>query len=159
MYRLCAAIFVLALAAPATGSPAGPEGGAAVLEVDSLAGVTGFFNLGQGAVRIVALVSPTSPECVAGLDSIGALLSRFPSRRLRTYVVFMPMLDSDTRISALVRVGELTDRRVVFFWNQNRSVGDAFGPLISFDGPRGTRTSSTTLTQPSGSIIRVSRTC
>ena len=57
MHRLCVLIIAVALAASAIGPPAGAAAdagpGLRALEVDSLDGVTGFFNLGQGAVRIV----------------------------------------------------------------------------------------------------------
>ena len=136
--RLRTLLVALALLAPATGSPAfaGAAAGSdtRVLEVDSLGGVAGFFNLGQGAVRIVALVSPTSPECATALDSIAALFSRNASRRLRAYVIFMPMLEADAKLAVLERVAELPDRRIVFFWNENRAVGDAFGAATGFDG-------------------------
>jgi hypothetical protein len=99
-----------------------------------MSGVTGFFNLAQGAVRIVAVASPTDPACAAGLDSVAALITRNPSRRLRAYLIFVRAVESDTRMTALERTADFADRRVVVFWNDNGSLPEVFGALTSTGG-------------------------
>lgn len=132
-FRLCfPALLLLGAfgAAPARSGDA-PPSTTRILEVDSLRGVSGFFNLAQGTVRAFALVSPTAPECGATIDSVVALLERYPSRRLRGYVVFVPTVEGDTRVAALLRSSELTDGRLVLFYNENGSLLNTFAPAAA----------------------------
>lgn len=106
-----------------------------ILEVDSLRGISGFFNLAQGTVRVFAIVSPTSPECAATIDSVASVLERYPTRRLRAYIVFVPVVEGDSRVAALERAAPLADRRLLFFYNDNRALESVFQAVAGTDAP------------------------
>lgn len=103
------------------------------VKIDNALGFNGFFNIGQGAVRIVALMSPTCPRCVAGFEELSRIMKEIPSRRLRPYVVFMPVLEGDTPVAALELGAKMLDRRASYFWDPNVSVRDEFQALTGKD--------------------------
>ncbi len=44
-------------------------------------------------------------------------------RRLRVYIVWMPILETDARKAALERSTEFSDSRVSYYWDANRITG------------------------------------
>lgn len=139
--RATAAVVVAAVlfcAAQATAQPASPEEKPIDVrnrfaKIDNALGFNGFFNIGQGAVRIVALLSPTCPRCVAGFEELRRIMQAIPSRRLRPYVVFMPVLEGDTPQAALELGAKMLDRRASYFWDPNMSVREEFQGLTGKD--------------------------
>lgn len=112
--RICA-FAIVALAAIAA-LPHGAAGGR-VVTLDRFGGLAGLFNLAQGTVRIVSVLSPTCDECRRELEDITAVVAEFPTRRLRAYITFVPQHEEDTVLRALARVREFQDRRVVYLWD------------------------------------------
>lgn len=129
---------LLALTAPPSSAQAAPAdslsgGTARFVQIDNVEGFSGFFNIARGTVRIVALLSPTCPECVASYGEIVKIMQSTPNRRLRSYVVFMPVRPSDTRAIALSVLAQYQDRRVSYFWDPNFAVGEMLKPVVGSD--------------------------
>jgi hypothetical protein len=53
--------------------------------------------------------------------------------RLRTYVIFMPMLDGDTDEAAYERAQEFRDDRVTYFWDYRFVSGTAWREAYDLD--------------------------
>ena len=60
-----------------------------IVELESFRGFAGLFNLGQGAVRAVALVRTSSDGSAERLDAFYKLVSEFETNRFRAYVLFI----------------------------------------------------------------------
>ncbi len=113
----------------------GSASGNRVIRLNTFGGLAGLFNLAQGAVRIVSVVSPTCPSCRSELGDIAAVISEFPTRRLRAYVTFVPQNRNDSVFRALERVKELDDRRVVYFWDADGIAHEAWPDLLTDESP------------------------
>lgn len=85
-----------------------------------------FFNLAQGAVRTIAIVSPTCPTCRKGVAEISRSLENIPGNRFRAFVIFSPELEGDTREKASELAGQFFDRRLVYFWDAEKLAGNKF---------------------------------
>ena len=117
-----AAMVSLSVAAdtPATQAPA-PEGHN-VHRVEKYAHVAAFLNLGQGTVRIVAVV-PTAFESSLGvIDTLASIVQGTASKRLRVYVILRGENDADSPLHAAVLAGRASDPRLVYFWDPTGDV-------------------------------------
>jgi hypothetical protein len=86
------------------------------------------FNRARDRVRIVALLSPTCGECQKGQRVVERVFSTFPNdERLRGFVVWLPMLPSDSVNMAGAQAATFVDARVAQQWDGNK----AFGTLLS----------------------------
>ena len=56
-----------------------------------------------------------------------------PSEGLRVYVVWLPSLISDTRSDAVEASFECDDRRIQYFWSEDKNVGNEFGQTLQLD--------------------------
>jgi len=119
---------LLAFAASAVAQPPRPQ--TRFVSIENIQGFSGFFNVGQGTVRIVSILSPSGPDCAARLDAIRSLLESIPSKRVRVYVVFIPQGEEDSQRSALIRGADLTDSRVACFWDPSGVVRTALAPVL-----------------------------
>lgn len=113
-------------------SPTGQEP-SNIAQLVSFRSFGGLFSLGGGAVRIVALVSPTCPVCQEGLAGIADIMQRHPSNRLRAYVVIEPMREGDSVFAMLKMAGRYRDRRVAYLWDPDRILARAYGPIVGLD--------------------------
>jgi hypothetical protein len=88
------------------------------------------FNASADKVRVVALLSPTCPNCQSGHRVVGQVLKKFSSPDLRALVVWEPMREGDTSEAAAQLAVTLPDTRITQGWNENRSVGKLFGETL-----------------------------
>ena len=109
--------------------------GSRVVRLDAFGGLAGLFNLAQGTVRIVSIISPTCPSCRKALGDISAVMSEFPTTRLRAYVVFVPQDEDDSVFRALERVKEFDERRAVYFWDAGGVVRNAWADIVESETP------------------------
>lgn len=103
------------------------------VKLESFRSFGGIFSLGGGAVRIVAIVSPTCPSCQAGMDGIADIMRRHPTHRLRAYIGVEPMHDGDTVFAMLRMAGRFIDRRIAYFWDPDKLLGNAYRPIVGLD--------------------------
>jgi hypothetical protein len=88
------------------------------------------FNAMSQKVRIVALLSPTCPECQSGHVIVGGILKKFPSPRLQALLVWEPMRDGDTPATAAEQAEEVRDPRISQGWDGRRDLGKLFGATL-----------------------------
>jgi hypothetical protein len=88
------------------------------------------FNASSQKVRIVALLSPTCPECQSGHAVVGGILKKFPSPRLQALLVWEPMRDGDGPASAAEQGETVRDLRISQGWDGSRDVGMLFGATL-----------------------------
>lgn len=98
--------------------------------LQSFEGLSAIVNLAQGAVRIVATVSPTSPDAVPAMDALYAMLAANPSKRLRVFVVLTPALETDTLVKSLVFAGERREKRILYLWDPQSLAASALRPAL-----------------------------
>lgn len=94
-----------------------------------------IMNLARGTVRIVAIVSPSSPDAAAGLDVVASVLRDVPSKRLRAYVILSRAVADDTEMRALELVSRHRDRRIVYLWDPGALVAAAMAPVTGSAAP------------------------
>jgi hypothetical protein len=114
-------------------SPPRSERSARFVELPDVNGFLGFYNLGQGTVRILALVSPTCPQCRAAFDEIQRIMETISTNRLRAYIVFQPVRDQDRMLRAFRLAVELNQPRVTHFWDPTLSVSARLKPIARSD--------------------------
>jgi hypothetical protein len=88
------------------------------------------FNASSQKIRIVALLSPTCPECQSGHAVVGGILKRFPSPRLQALLVWEPMRDGDSPAAAAEQAETVRDARISQGWDGSRDVGKLFGATL-----------------------------
>lgn len=93
-----------------------------------------IMNLARGTVRIVAIVSPSSPGAAGGMDVIASILGDIPSKRFRVYVILSHAGPADSEVRALNLAGRHRDRRIVYLWDPNAAVATAIAPMIGLAG-------------------------
>lgn len=131
-------------APPATRAQSGDteETGNAVkarfVEIQNIAGFSGFFNLGQGTVRIVAILSPTAETSLDAYMEIQRIMEDTPNKRLRAFIVYVPLGDQDSRERAIDLAAQFPDRRVAHIWDPQMAVGQALDPVGGLSLPLGT---------------------
>lgn len=84
------------------------------------------FNASSQKVRILALLSPTCPECQSGHAIMGSILRKFPSPGLQALLVWEPMRDRDSPATAADQAGTVRDGRISQGWDGSRDVGKLF---------------------------------
>ena len=93
------------------------------------------FNRTSDRVRVVALLSPTCGECQKGQRVVQSVFSKYPAdSRLRGFVVWLPMLPSDSEKAASVQAGRFVDGRVAQQWNGDRSAGKLVASTLGLKG-------------------------
>jgi len=88
------------------------------------------FNASSQKIRIVALLSPTCPECQSGHAVVGRVLKKFPSPRLQALLVWEPMRDGDSPAAAAEQAETVRDVRISQGWDSSRDVGTLFGATL-----------------------------
>ena len=88
------------------------------------------MNLARGTVRVVAIVSPSSPDAAKGMEVIGDILHDIPSKRFRAYVILTHALAADSPTRALDLAARHPDRRIVYVWDPDGVVATAVAPVI-----------------------------
>src|SRR6266436_8357943 len=67
------------------------------------------FNASSQKVRVVALLSPTCPDCQSGHGVVGRVLKKFPSPKLRAIFVWEPMRGGDNAANAAQHAASVQD--------------------------------------------------
>jgi hypothetical protein len=91
------------------------------------------FNLGQGKVRIVAFLSPTCSHCIANAATLQQTLEKNPSKELALHIVWVKILDTDTRAAVDKATTVLKDGRAQHYWDQNSLLNAQLLDAIMFD--------------------------
>ena len=92
------------------------------------------FNATSDKVRVVALLSPTCPGCEAGHAVVARLLRKFSSPKLQAILVWEPMLQGDSPVTAARQAGAVQDSRIFQGWNEKRNLGQLFGEVLGMRG-------------------------
>ena len=93
------------------------------------------FNRASDRVRVVALLSPTCGVCQKGQRVVQSVFSKYPNdRRLRGFVVWLPMLPSDSKETAGAQAASFVDQRLVQQWDGDRSSGNLMAKTLALKG-------------------------
>lgn len=82
------------------------------------------FNRSQKVERVVLLMSPTCPVCLAGSSSVEAILRRHPGDNIRIFAVWEPMLPTDWGRPSTDVMARLSDPRVTQVWDKNHLIAE-----------------------------------
>jgi len=88
------------------------------------------FNASSQKVRVVALLSPTCPDCQSGHGVVGRILKKFPSPKLKAILVWEPMRDGDDATSATQQAETVQDIRISQGWDGSQNLGKVFGQTL-----------------------------
>jgi copper chaperone len=93
------------------------------------------FNNASNQVRVVALLSPTCGDCQKGQRVVQSVFTKYPNdTRLRGFVVWLPMLASDSENAADAQAGSFVDARVAQQWDGDRMSGKLVAKTLSLKG-------------------------
>ena len=95
----------------------------------------GEFNRASDRVRVVALLSPTCGICQKGQRVVQSVFSKHANdARLRGFVVWLPMLPSDSRESAGAQAASFVDGRLMQHWDGDRASGNLLAKTLGLKG-------------------------
>lgn len=94
----------------------------AIVTQQSLAQLKQEFNASADSERVLLLLSPTCPVCVAGGSEVNAVLRRHPQDKIRVLAIWEPMLPTDWNRPTSVVLDRLSDRRAVQWWDNQHLV-------------------------------------
>lgn len=126
---------VSARSAPAaTLSPSGRGAGVELpgLQLEEL---RSQFNHSSQSVRVLAILSPSCPACQHGQGVVKSVFQKFRSERLKGFLIWLPILSSDSAPLARRQAEEFEDRRVAQRWDSDGRVGEAFAGSLDLRGP------------------------
>lgn len=83
---------------------------------------TAEFNSSVKEERVVLLLSPTCPVCLAGSSSVDAVLRRHPGSRIHILAVWELMLPTDWGWPSTDVMARLSDPRVTQVWDKNHLI-------------------------------------
>lgn len=90
------------------------------------------FNAHPENVRVLAILSPTCGECIAGHEVMQNVFNRFESDRLSGLIVWLPMRAGDDAGAATAQAGTFIDDRLLLQgWDANREIGKAFEKTLA----------------------------
>jgi hypothetical protein len=78
------------------------------------------FNTVHGEQRMLVMLSPTCPVCLAGASALQRVLREHPRDELKVFVVWEPVLMSDLSPPSSSKLARLSDPRVEQFWDSGR---------------------------------------
>ena len=78
------------------------------------------FNTDSGKIRIISLLSPADPVSERGFHAMRYVLREIPDKRLRLFVIWIPVLRNDRKEIAEEKAKTTGDFRMVHFWDPNR---------------------------------------
>jgi hypothetical protein len=94
--------------------------------------IRGRFNAAAGAVRVVALLSPTCGPCRYGQGVVRALFRSFPDERLAGFVVWVPMLPQDNLDTAMAEQNAITDPRLHFWFDADKAAANEWSRFVGY---------------------------
>lgn len=80
------------------------------------------FNGSAKEERVVLLMSPTCPVCLAGSSRVEAILRRYPGDKVHIFAVWEPMLPTDWGRPSTDVMARLSDPRVTQVWDKNHLI-------------------------------------
>lgn len=83
---------------------------------------TAEFNGSVKEERVVLLLSPTCPVCLAGSASVETILRRHPGDNIHIFAVWEPMLPTDWGQPSTNVMARLSDPRVTQVWDKNHLI-------------------------------------
>ena len=93
------------------------------------------FNRASDRVRVVALLSPTCGICQKGQRVVQSVFAKNANdARLRGFVVWLPMLPSDSKESAGAQAASFVDGRLMQQWDGDRSSGNLLAKTLGLKG-------------------------
>jgi hypothetical protein len=137
-YRRTLVIFALGLtlthaglavaqsAAPATA----PESTPSIAKLQNFGTMVAVLNLASGAVRLVVVADPVSEGSTAAMNAVQSILTANPSKRLRAFVVWSKVSADGTEMRALSRSNQVHDHRLVYFYDPQGFVSNAFRNVV-----------------------------
>jgi hypothetical protein len=102
-------------------TPAGQPRLADVTEL-SLTQLKQEFNASVDKERVLLLLSPTCPVCVAGSARVNAVLKSHPGSNIRVLAIWEPILPTDWNRPTSTVLDRLSDRRVVQWWDKQHLI-------------------------------------
>lgn len=91
-----------------------------------------LFSQDSKKVRLLMILGSSCPLCRSGVGVVQRyILDEIQDPRLAVYVVWEPVSSADTEASATAAGRSLRDPRVVQFWAEDRSTGQAFAANLS----------------------------
>jgi hypothetical protein len=123
-------IGLLALDAGAQGQASAP-GAYSVLD-DRGSQLRADFNRYTGSVRLLFVVDPICPTCLRGLDDLNdALLGHTQDPRLRTFVVYVPVLHPAAQAKDVPPAAQLLHNpNVRHYWNPSGAFGNELSRAV-----------------------------
>jgi mercuric ion binding protein len=93
------------------------------------------FNRASDRVRVVALLSPTCGICQKGQRVVQSVFAKHANdARLRGFVVWLPMLPSDSKESAGAQAAGFVDGRLMQHWDGERASGNLVAKTLGLKG-------------------------
>lgn len=93
------------------------------------------FNRASDRVRVVALLSPTCGICQKGQGVVQSVFAKNANdARLRGFVVWLPMLPSDSKESAGAQAASFVDGRLMQQWDGERASGNLLAKTLGLKG-------------------------
>jgi hypothetical protein len=102
-----------------------PAGQPPLMTLTSAAQMRAIFNESAGEQRLLVLLSPTCPTCVAGASGLGALLEKGSALRLQTLVVWMPVIKTDVAAPTSAKLALVPGPHVRQFWDPRHFISQA----------------------------------
>ena len=104
------------------------------LSAMAVADLRNAFNASSDRTRVVAILSPTCSECIAGQGVIAKTFATIGSDQLRGFIVWLSMRGGDNEQAAGRQSDAFTDARVQQAWDNAGGIGDAFSRTLSLKG-------------------------
>jgi copper chaperone CopZ len=93
------------------------------------------FNRASDRVRVVALLSPSCGICQNGQGVVQSVFSKHANdARLRGFVVWLPMLPSDSKDAAGAQAASFVDGRLMQQWDGDRASGNLLAKTLGLKG-------------------------
>ncbi|HWG21437.1 MAG TPA: hypothetical protein VG225_12975 [Terracidiphilus sp.] len=80
------------------------------------------FNAAPDSERVLLLLSPTCPVCIKGSSVLNAVLKSHPGTKIRVFAIWEPILPTDWGRPASTILGNLSDERVLQWWDKRHLV-------------------------------------
>lgn len=94
--------------------------------LDTSAALPARFDAGSSGPRLLLLVSPTCPLCLAGIELVLHGLEEPPGERFDVHVVWLPVLDGDAIDAAAGAAMSIGPRpRMTHYWDVDRAISSA----------------------------------
>lgn len=88
------------------------------------------FNSSEDSIRVLAIVSPTCQDCLVGFEIVKRLFTRFDSKNIRGFVIWIAMLEGDDEEIAKRGSETFRDPRITHFWDYERRAGRLYANTL-----------------------------